>query len=252
MKKIKILIISILASFAIFTIYLTPTFISHATSEENVFEEKTYSYEDNIGTLQVTLISDTECHVILITGIETTEKTVSYQLKDNMLVLNNGSENELKMVIHEDGKITPYDDNNKSESEDDIDKATLEGIIENLKNELEKYKDLVENDTLKFIINAIISFLTAFGALWLRFRSFDKANLSLNASQKLIEIARSEVENITKDVAELAKSVKNSDNTNKGLTDLFGKSINTLNSAILRLTDRIDALESDIKNKEGK
>ena len=88
--------------------------------------------------------------------------------------------------------------------------------------------------------------------MWLRFRSFDKANLSLNASQKLIEIARSEVENITKDVAELAKSVKNSDNTNKGLTDLFGKSINTLNSAILRLTDRIDALESDIKNKEGK
>lgn len=113
-----------------------------------------------------------------------------------------------------------------------------------LKEQLSKYKDLVENETVRGIIGAIIEFLVVLGALWIKFRSFDKANLTLDNSQAILKIAKDEVVNVTKQVADLSKQVLDGNKNVKELIETFTKQINVINASLVNLTNKVEQLEN--------
>jgi len=229
MKKNKLLTLGFLSVFTIFCFTAIPSLTTHAAEDP--------------GTEAISNLDGGSDAVSDVSVLDSAESTEVQESQSAVVQDSTSATSENLPIVDE-----------PNESEDDIDKATLQGIIENLKAQLEKYKDIVENDTLKAIINALITFLTAFGALWLKFRSFDKAKLSLNDSQTILKVASTEIGNLTKDIANLAKKVSDSESTNNGLVSLFGKSIETISTSILRLTDRLEDLEEQVKltNKEGK
>ena len=142
-----------------------------------------------------------------------------------------------------------------SGAEEEADQKNMEEIIETLKEQLEYYKTLCEDETVKAIITAIIGFVTTLGALFVKFKSFDKAELTLTDAKKLLTSTRTEIENITKKIAEQQTQnnetnakIKETNSKNEQALELIIKSINVINKSLIRLTDRIEQLE----NKEGK
>ena len=142
-----------------------------------------------------------------------------------------------------------------SGAEEETDQKNLEEIIETLKEQLEYYKALCEDETIKAIITAIIGFVTTLGALFVKFKSIDTAELTLTDAKQILAATRTEIETLSKSVIELKNKnndtdtkISESNSKNEQALELIIKSINVLNKSLIRLTDRIDLLEK----KEGK
>lgn len=77
--------------------------------EVKVFEEVTYTYEDEQGTLTITTKSESECEVVIVMGEETLTYTALYVVQENLLsIVNKDTGETMKFEIGEENKITEY------------------------------------------------------------------------------------------------------------------------------------------------
>ena len=129
----------------------------------------------------------------------------------------------------------------QSEEEQEIE--ILNAVIDALKSEIESYKDKLSNETAKSIIDALLVFLASLGALVIKFKSFDKASLTLDDSKALLEVAKTEVKNLASDVKALSEELKTVKGTNEKLEKTTLEALNLVNKSVKRILEKLDTKE---------
>ena len=163
---------------------------------ESDFEQKTYVYEEENNICEITLLNEDECSVLLTYDGETIEGITTYSLEDNVLTLYNpdesGTPQTISFELNSDGTLTPLLEEN--ETEDSEENIVFEDLILELEGKIEYYKSLLENETFRTVIEAIITFLVILIARLIENKSFKKATNSLISSNQQNAIVKAAME----------------------------------------------------------
>lgn len=239
--------------------------ISEDVSEDVIFEQKEYTHQDESGYLKITLLSETECNIYVEYQGEIYDKNIPYTLEENVLTIYGGEENNesLSFIVLEDGTLDFYEKVDDLEEQKTIEDYIAE--VEELKNKILNYQDYIENDTIRIIIESIITFIVLLVARLIENKSlhklFGSATETLNksndeniAAKKSIKDAEKEFKEQIKNfkneaVDELNKAIaeiKNENHNSKEVFDLVKVGFNTINAVLLKSQSENQKLKDEL------
>ena len=230
---------------------------------ESDFEQKKYVYEEENNICEITLLNEDECSVLLTYDGETIEGITTYSLEDNVLTLYNpdelGTPQTISFELNSDGTLTPLLEEN--ETEDSEENIVFEDLILELEEKIEYYKSLLENETLRTVIEAIITFLVILIARLIENKSFKKATNSLISSNQQNAIAKAAMEQKQKEdlaaiealksdivnyINEAIETIKSENVNSKDIAKIVNVGFKTVNAAILKLLQDSQTLTNKI------
>lgn len=230
---------------------------------ESYFEQKTYVYEEENNICEITLLNEDECSVLLTYDGETIEGITTYSLEDNVLTLYNpdelGTPRTISFELNSDGTLTPLLEEN--ETEDSEENIVFEDLILELEGKIEYYKSLLENETFRTVIEAIITFLVILIARLIENKSFKKATNSLISSNQQNAIAKAAMEQKQKEdlaaiealksdvvnyINEAIETIKSENVNSKDIAKIVNVGFKTVNAAILKLLQDSQTLTNKI------
>lgn len=230
---------------------------------ESDFEQKTYVYEEENNICEITLLNEDECSVLLTYDGETIEGITTYSLEDNVLTLYNpdesGTPQTISFELNSDGTLTPLLEEN--ETEDSEENIVFEDLILELEGKIEYYKSLLENETFRTVIEAIITFLVILIARLIENKSFKKATNSLISSNQQNAIVKAAMEQKQKEdlaaiealksdvvnyINEAIETIKSENVNSKDIAKIVNVGFKTVNAAILKLLQDSQTLTNKI------
>ena len=209
------------------------------SSEEIVFEEKVFTFEDKDATYKVTLISE-DTYTLEATSKET-ETVISitdkYVLVGSTLILY-GQEDVLgKFEILSDGTLKEiYEENEENEETPIVSEETsidIEEIIGDVKEDLET-EGKIDEETIRTIITAIVYFFSSFSGIGVILLLFRKA------FKKFIQ----------KQNADLKKEIEEQKQINKQLREQYNSATGELKVALDENNNKNRAFEKVIDSVE--
>ncbi len=225
---------------------------------ENVFEEKTFVYENENGIMTIKLTSETDCEVVY----EEESVICTYSLDENdvlTIIKEDGTEFDYKFKVdYENNTLSIYEQDKNSEWEDakdtiidwttDIDG---DGIPDKIKGLLDKIENtqLIGGITVGSLITLCLSLLGSYVSYLIqkkKFKAVNQANLdNANTTKEVIkknEEIQNNINNLKNNLLTILENfVRTSNNIN-----------NTSNANTQELLAKIETFTKDIQEFETK